>query len=79
MSGYGKDHDLMTRAAVGEILDVDGEVQLAAEIETVKGFRRCKADGQTTCRVRVKQVMSQFLALPNLRKRHEGRGRARRA
>jgi hypothetical protein len=79
MSGYGKDHDLMTRAAVGEILDADGEVLLPTEIETVNGFRRCKADGKTTFRVRVKKVTSQFLALPNLRKRHKGKGRARRA
>jgi hypothetical protein len=79
MSGYGKDHDLMTRAAVGEILDADGEVLLPTEIETVNGFRRCKADGKTTFRVRVKKVTSQFLALPNLRKRHKGKGRAWRA
>ena len=80
MAGFGKDHDLTTRGAIGEILPLGESIQLPSSVNPQKypNVHRCMADGKTTCRVRVTKVFAEALMIPNLEIRVNGK-RQRRA
>jgi hypothetical protein len=79
LGGYGYGHDLMTRAAIATGLDPSFEVKLPKGIETSGGKMRCKANGTTTCRIKVAKCLSGFLAIPNMKKKLPKPARSRRA
>jgi hypothetical protein len=63
--GYGHDHDLTTRAAVGEIVQAGGFLQMRdASIRPSK----IRGDPLTTCQVKVTEVLAPTLVIPQMRK-----------
>ncbi|KAL3903558.1 MAG: hypothetical protein SGILL_010401, partial [Bacillariaceae sp.] len=78
--GYGRSHDLMTRGAVATVMEPHETIRLPAGVVTSQDHHsRCKANGTTTCRVKVTHVFSGFLAVPFLEKRGPATRRYRKA